>query len=69
MEISDFISQFIVLKEKEIEHKIWEVWLAKFPDMSEVNYMSYGDMLDMAKGQNEIKEIPQNGCYIDQCFF
>jgi len=69
MEISDFISQFLRLREKELEQQVWEVWLAKLPNMTERNYISYDDILNIAKRKETIKDIPQNGVYVDQCFF
>lgn len=73
MEIEDFVSQFVKLKEKDLENKVWELWLAKFPLMTKDNYISYEEMLNTAK-QQEIKhidnvEMPANGCYVDQVFF
>lgn len=74
MEIPDFINQFSKLKEKELEQKVWELWLVKWPYMTEEDYVSYERMLDIAKHgeakQQEAKqEIPVNGIYIDQVFF
>lgn len=69
MEIDDFIEQFLKLKEKELEQKVWELWLVSYPHMTQDNYVSYEEMLNTAK-QREVKdEIPVNGCYVDQVFF
>lgn len=69
MEISDFISQFIKLKEKETEQKVWEIWLAKLPNMTEENFVSYDEMLNLVKGHenNDIQSYDE--IYVDQCFF
>jgi len=75
MEINDFIQQFLKLKEKELEQKVWEIWLVKYPHMDKNNFVSYEEMLNSAK-QQEVKEvdnveiqIPINGVYVDQIFF
>lgn len=69
MEISDFFEQFLRLKEKELEQKVWEVWLAKYPHMTQDNYISYDEMLATAKQQEVKQDIPVNGVYCDQVFF
>lgn len=69
MEIQDFIAQFIKLKEKEIENRVWELWVAKFPTMTKENYVSYEEMLVLVKQQEIKEEIPIHGCYVDQVFF
>ena len=69
MEISDFISQFLKLKEKEIEQKVWEFWLAKYPHMTEDTYVSYEEMLNMVKQKEVKQDVEINGVYIDQIFF
>jgi len=69
MEISDFINQFLKIKEKDIEQKVWELWLVKLPQMTSDNYMSFDEMLDIVKN-SDAKKIPQkNEVFIDQCFF
>lgn len=73
MEINDFVQQLLKLKEKELEQKVWEIWLCKYPHMDKNNFVSYEEMLNSAK-QQEVKKvdnakIPINGCYIDQVFF
>ena len=69
MEISDFISQFLKLKEKEIEQKVWEFWLVKYPHMTEDTYVSYEEMLNMVKQKEVKQDVEINGVYIDQVFF
>lgn len=69
MEINDFIGQIAIIKEKELEKRVWEIWLAKYPHMTPEDYVSYEDMLDIAK-QKEIKQdTATNGIYVDQIFF
>ena len=73
MEINDFIGQIAIIKEKELEKRVWEIWLAKYPHMTPEDYVSYEEML-LAIRQQEVKqvdnaEIPVNGCYVDQIFF
>jgi hypothetical protein len=69
MDIDDFFNQLIKLKDRELEQKVWEIWLAKYPHMTEKTYVSYEDMLSTAK-QKEVKhDIPANGMYVDQAFF
>lgn len=69
MEIQEFVNQFVKLKEKDLENKVWEIWLAKFPHMTKDNYISYEEMLNTSK-QREIKhDTPVNGCYVDQVYF
>ena len=69
MEISDFISQFLKLKEKEIEQKVWEFWLVKYPHMTEDTYVSYEEMLNMVKQKEVKQDVEINGVYIDQVWF
>jgi len=69
MEIPDFIKQFAKLKEKELEQRIWEMWIVKFPWMTSENFVSYEEMLNTAKQQEIKHETPVNGVYIDQAFF
>lgn len=68
MEISDFDSQFLKLKEKELEQRVWEMWLTKYPYMTEDTFVSYEDMLNLAKQQKtqEQEEQVQDGLYADQ---
>lgn len=68
MEISDFVNQFLKLKEKELEQKVWEIWLIRYPHMTKDNYVSYEEMINIAKQQEVKQDIPVNGVYIDQCF-
>jgi len=73
MEIFDFALQISKIKEKEFEKRVWEIWLAAFPNMDKNNFVSYEEMLNSAR-QQEVKEvndekIPVNGCYVDQIFF
>lgn len=69
MEISEFVNQFLKLKEKELEQKVWEIWVSGYPHMTSENYISYEEMLNTAKQQEIKQEIPVNGIYVDQCFF
>lgn len=69
MEISEFLDQFLKLKEKELEQKVWEIWLSKYPHMSHENYISYDEMLNTAKQQETKQDIQVNGVYVDQVFF
>ena len=69
MEISDFISQFLKLKEKEIEQKVWEFWLVKYPHMTEDTYVSFEEMFNMVKQKEVKQDVEINGVYIDQVFF
>lgn len=69
MEIEDFVSQFVKLKEKELENKVWEIWLAKFPHMTKDNYVSYEEMLNTSKQKETKHDVPINGCYVDQVYF
>lgn len=69
MEIPDFANQFLKLKEKELEQKVWELWLVKYPHMTEDTFVSYEEMLNTAKQQETKQEMQVNGCYVDQLFF
>jgi hypothetical protein len=69
MDIYDFIDQFLKIREKEIENKVWELWLVKLPQMNSDNYMSYDEMLDMVKRSDTNKPMQKNEVFIDQCFF
>jgi ribosomal protein L20 len=69
MEICNFIPQVLKIKEKEIEKKVWEMWIAKLPWMDKNNYISYEEMLNTVKQQEIKEEMPVNGVYIDQVFF
>ena len=69
MDIDDFSNQFLKLREKELEQKVWELWLAKIPNMTQESYMSYDEMLNIAKQRETKHDIPINGIYIDQAFF
>jgi len=72
MEISDFIGLFSRMKERQIEEKVWEMWLVKLPWMDENSFISYEEMLNTARQieiKPELSEKPINGVYVDQCFF
>ena len=69
MEIPDFVEQLLKLQEKELEQKVWEMWLAKWPRMTKDNFVSYEEMLNTAKQQETKHETPVHGCYVDQVFF
>lgn len=69
MEIDDLMDQVLKLKEKEIEQKVWELWLVEYPRMTEGNYVSFDEMLNKAKNIEIIENKPINGCYVDQMFF
>ncbi|MDD5502477.1 MAG: hypothetical protein PHH26_03315 [Candidatus Thermoplasmatota archaeon] len=64
MEIPDFMAQFLKLREKELEQKVWEIWLTSYPYMSKDNFVSYEEMLQQVKYPEE-KEV-LNGVYVDQ---
>jgi hypothetical protein len=67
MEMPDFISQFSKLREKELEQRVWELWLVKYPHMTEDTFVSYEDFLAMAKQEiQEQEEQVQGGLYADQ---
>ncbi len=69
MEATDFTAQFEKLKEKELEKRIWELWLAIYPTMTKDTFISYEEMLNQAKQQKEpINDTATQGCYIDQLF-
>lgn len=53
MEITDFVNLIYKLKEKEMEQKLWEFWLVKWPRMTKDNFISYSEMLEQAKNQQE----------------
>ena len=71
MEISDFLSQYNKIKERELEQRTWELWLVKYPYMTENTFVSFEDMLNIAK-QKEAHPQDANkvthGVYIDQIF-
>lgn len=69
MDIHEFVAQILKLKEKELEYRVWEIWLCKYPYMAKDNYVSYEEMLNTAKQKEVKQDIPINGCYIDQVFF
>ena len=60
MEIVDFVNLIYKLKEKEMEQKLWEFWLVKWPHMTKDNFISFDEMLEQAKNaQTEIKKEPE----------
>lgn len=69
MKIPDFINQYNKLQEKELERRVWEMWLAKYPHMTEDTFISYNEMLNTAKRQEltQDKEVV-DGVYADQVF-
>jgi len=68
MEMTDFVDQFLKLKEKELEQRVWELWLVKYPYMTADTFVSYEEMLNTAR-QGETKEQKViNGIYVDQAF-
>ncbi len=71
MKIPDFASQMLKLKEKELEQRVWEIWLTKYPHMTEDTFVSYEDMLAMTKQQETQgqEEQVQGGLYADQAGF
>jgi len=74
MEIDDFAEQFLKLKEKELEQKVWEIWLVCYPHMTEGTFESYEEMLNRHKQQIATQITPgqktvQHGLYVDQVFF
>jgi hypothetical protein len=68
MEIPDFMSQFLKLKEKELEQRVWELWLVRYPHMNEDTFVSYEEMLNNVKQCETKHDIPTNGVYVDQVF-
>lgn len=69
MEIQDFIGLYNKTLEIEVEQKVWEMWLAKYPHMTEETFISYSDMLKASK-QSELNSESDDmvdGVYIDQC--
>lgn len=71
MDIADFLTQLNKIREKELEQRVWELWLVKYPHMDKENFVSYEDMLAQAKQANmqEQKEQVQGGLYADQAGF
>ncbi len=67
--ICDFIALFNKAQEKELEQKAWELWVSLYPHMTEDNFISYEEILNMAKQQEAINETVQHGCYVDQLLF
>jgi len=53
MEIPDFIDQISKINEKEVEQKIWEFWLVKYPHMTKDDFVTYEEMLEQTKNQQE----------------
>ena len=53
MEIPDFIDQISKINEKEVEQKIWEFWLVKYPHMTKDDFVTYEEMLEQSKNQQE----------------
>jgi hypothetical protein len=71
MPVDDFIVQFLKIKERELEEKTWELWLALRPHMDKSNFISYEELLATAKQQEvkpELSDKPVSGVYIDQAF-
>jgi hypothetical protein len=64
MDIPDFMAQFLKLREKELEQKVWEMWLTTYPYMTKDSFVSYEEMLQQVKHPEE-KEV-LNGVYVDQ---
>jgi wyosine [tRNA(Phe)-imidazoG37] synthetase (radical SAM superfamily) len=70
MEIDDFMEQILMLKDKELEQKVWEIWLVCYPSMTENTFESYEEMLNRTKQCEVTKnQEAQHGLYIDQVFF
>ena len=69
MEIPDFVDQLLRLKERDIELRTWELWLALRPRMTEDNFVSYEEMLATTKQQEVKQDVVTNGVYVDQAFF
>lgn len=73
MDLLDFMQQLIKLKDRELEQKVWEIWLVEYPQMTADTFISYEDKLAEVKrkapipsGQSE-DDVP--GVYVDQVFF
>ena len=69
MEIMDFVEQILRLREREVEQKVWEFWLVKYPQMTSDDYISYEEMLATVKQQEVKQEVVTNGVYVDQACF
>lgn len=69
MEIPDFVGQFVKLKERELEQKVWELWLVKYPHMTEDTFVSYEEMLNITLQQETKQEETIHGSYVDQVLF
>ena len=54
------------LKEREVEQKVWEMWLASYPNMTKDNFVSYEEMLATVKQTETADKEVLHGCYIDQ---
>lgn len=75
MEFYDFMDLFLKSKERELERKVWEFWLVRYPTFTEEDFITYEEMLDEVKGvelqTNDDNEtiIVGGGYYVDQVFF
>jgi len=60
MGIEDFINQLNKIEKRELEQKIWEFWLVKYPLMTENDFETYEEMLERVKNQQiEINKEPE----------
>ncbi len=66
--MNDFIALFNKAQEKELEQKAWELWVSLYPHMTEDTFVSYEEMLNMAKQKETKQETLTNGIYVDQVF-
>lgn len=69
MEVQDFVEQILKLKEKELEQRVWELWLVKYPRMTEDTFISFEEMLATVKQQEVKEDVVTNGVYVDQACF
>jgi hypothetical protein len=60
MDMDDFFALFLKMKARELEEKVWDIWVHAYPHMTKENFVTYEEMLQNAKG-----EEPE-GVYIDQ---
>jgi len=66
----DFIALLTELKDRELEARVWELWLVEYPQMTEDNFTSYAEMLATAKQREVHPEdgTETHGLFVDQMF-
>ena len=69
MDIADFLTQLNKIREKELEQRVWELWLVRYQGalLTGNEVESYEEMLSLAKNQKT--EEVQGGLYADQAGF